>query len=58
MVAMMVAMMMVKVIMVLMKKFSNSISLRTVLHGGPRDGGEVNCDGGEDNCDGGDDAYP
>jgi hypothetical protein len=54
----MVAMMMVKVIMVLMKKFSNSISLRTVLHGGPRDGGEVNCDGGEDNCDGGDDAYP
>jgi hypothetical protein len=47
----MVAMMMVKVIMVLMKMFSNSISLGTVLHGGPRDGGEYNCDGG-------DDAYP
>jgi hypothetical protein len=27
--------MMVKVMMVLMKMFSNSISLRTVVHGGP-----------------------
>ena len=47
--------------MVLMKMFSNSISLRIVLHCGPYrwwwrtcDGSDDNCDGAcDDNCDGG-----